>query len=103
MATRSKAWVCARSPAGIAGSNPAGSMDVFHVGVRCCQVEVSASCRSLAQRSPAKCDVSECDREASTLRMPWLTGGLLRRGCVGKTVLFNFMYMVPCIIIYSMK
>jgi hypothetical protein len=25
----SKAWVCGRSPAGIAGSNPAGGMDVF--------------------------------------------------------------------------
>ena len=36
MAERSKAWVCSRSPAGIAGSNPAGGMDV-------CQVEVSAT------------------------------------------------------------
>ena len=25
---RSKAWVCSHSPAGIAGSNPAGGMDV---------------------------------------------------------------------------
>ena len=24
----SKAWICSRSPAGIAGSNPAGGMDV---------------------------------------------------------------------------
>ena len=28
VAERSKAWVCSRSPAGIAGSNPAGGMDV---------------------------------------------------------------------------
>jgi hypothetical protein len=28
MAEQSKAWVCSRSPAGIAGSNPAGGMDV---------------------------------------------------------------------------
>ena len=28
MAERSKAWVCSHSPAEIAGSNPAGSMDV---------------------------------------------------------------------------
>ena len=28
VAERSKAWVCGRSPAGIAGSNPAGGMDV---------------------------------------------------------------------------
>ena len=31
VAERSKAWVCSRSPAGIAGSNPAGGMDV------CCE------------------------------------------------------------------
>jgi hypothetical protein len=30
-----------------------------------CQVEVSASGRSLVQRSPTECDVSECDRETS--------------------------------------
>ena len=28
VAERSKAWVCSRSPAAIAGSNPAGGMDV---------------------------------------------------------------------------
>ena len=28
LAERSKAWVCSRSPAGIACSNPAGGMDV---------------------------------------------------------------------------
>jgi hypothetical protein len=31
VAERSNAWVCSRSPAGIAGSNPAGGMDV------CCE------------------------------------------------------------------
>ena len=31
VAERSKAWVCSRSPAGIAGLNPAGGMDV------CCE------------------------------------------------------------------
>jgi hypothetical protein len=35
VAERSKAWVCSRSPAGIARSNPAGGMDV------CCQCCVS--------------------------------------------------------------
>ena len=35
-----KAWVCGRSLAGIAGSNPAGCLVV------CCQVEVSATGRS---------------------------------------------------------
>ena len=28
VAERSKAWVCSRPPAGIAGSNPAGDMDI---------------------------------------------------------------------------
>ena len=40
VAERSKAWVCSCSPAGIAGSNPAGGMDVCLLCV--CQVEVSA-------------------------------------------------------------
>jgi hypothetical protein len=30
-----KAWVCCRSLAGIAGSNPAGGMDVCFLGVFC--------------------------------------------------------------------
>jgi hypothetical protein len=38
------------------------------VNVVCCQVEVSATGWSLVQRSPTDCDVSECDREASTKR-----------------------------------
>jgi len=41
------------------------------VSVVCCQVEVSASDRSLAQRSPTDCGVSECDHEPSTMRTPW--------------------------------
>jgi hypothetical protein len=39
----------------------------------CCHVEVSASGRSLVQRSPTECSVSECDREASTVRRRWPT------------------------------
>jgi len=33
--TRSKAWVCGRSPAEIAGLNPAGCVDVFLLWVLC--------------------------------------------------------------------
>ena len=29
MAARSKAWVCGRSRVGVAGSNPAGGVDIF--------------------------------------------------------------------------
>ena len=39
VAARSKAWVCGRSLAGIAGSNPVGGMDIcLFVRVVCCQV-----------------------------------------------------------------
>ena len=66
MAARSKAWVCGRSLAGIAGSNPArGHVCLSVVSVVCCPVEVSATYRSLVQRSLTECGVSECDREAS--------------------------------------
>ena len=69
MAERSKASVCSRSPAGIASSNPAGGMDVCVLCVVCCQVEVSATGRSLLQRSPTDCGVSHvCDLGTSRLR-----------------------------------
>ena len=61
---------------GIAGLNPAGPMDVLSVvTAACCQVEVSATDRSLVQRSPINCGASECDREASIMRTPWPTRG----------------------------
>ena len=61
VADRSKAWVCSRSLAGIAGSNPApGHGSVSVVSVVCCQVEVSAMSRSLDQRSPTDCGVPLC-------------------------------------------
>jgi hypothetical protein len=40
-----------------------------------CQVEVSASARSLVQRIPTECGVFGCDREASIMRRPRPTGG----------------------------
>jgi len=54
-----KAWVCGRSLAGIAGSNPVGGMVV------CCQVQISATGRSLVQRIPTECCVSDYDRGTS--------------------------------------
>ena len=44
------------------------------VSVVCCQVEVSATGRSLVQRSPTECGVSECDVETLTMRKPRPTG-----------------------------
>ena len=50
------------------------------VNVVCCQVEVSASGRSLVQRNTTERGVSVCDREASIMNSPWTTRGLLRHG-----------------------
>jgi hypothetical protein len=41
------------------------------VSVVYCQVDVSATGRSLVQRSPTSFGVSECDREALIMRRPW--------------------------------
>jgi len=61
VATRSKAWVCGRSLAETAGSNPTGGYGCLSiVTVACCQVEVSATGRSLVQRSPTECVVCVC-------------------------------------------
>jgi hypothetical protein len=57
-----KAWVCGHSLCVIAGSNPAGNTGVYLVIVVYCQVEVSATGRSLVQRSP-HCSVCVCVRE----------------------------------------
>jgi hypothetical protein len=61
-----KAWVGSRSFAGIAGSNPAGNMDVS-LSVVCCHC-VNLS---LAQESRTDCGVCECGRGVSKLRRPW--------------------------------
>jgi hypothetical protein len=50
-----------------------GSGSLSVVSVVCCQVEVSATAWSLVQRSPNDCGVSECNREVSLMRSPWLT------------------------------
>jgi hypothetical protein len=46
------------------------------VSVVCCQVEVSASGRSLVQRSPTHFGVSECEHESSITSRPWPTGAV---------------------------
>jgi hypothetical protein len=57
VAARSKAKVCGQALAGIVGSSPTGGMDICLVQCLCCQVEVSATGRSLIQRSPTECGV----------------------------------------------
>jgi len=46
-AARSKAWVCGRLPAGIAGSNPAGAWDV---SCECCVLSGRGLCVGLIIR-----------------------------------------------------
>jgi hypothetical protein len=66
---QSNARVCGRLLDGIVVSNPAGDLDVFRLlSVVCCQVEVSVTNRSLVQRNPTECDLSECDRGISIMR-----------------------------------
>jgi len=58
----------------------------------CCQVEDSATGRSLIQRSPIECGVPEFDLETSTMRKPRPKTAVeplkksvgKRLGCVGK-------------------
>jgi hypothetical protein len=60
--------------------------------VLCCQVEVSASGRSLVQRSPAERGGSKCDREASIMR-PWPTSdGDVMQKKLAASILLRIMY-----------
>ena len=61
VAERSKSRVYGRSLSGIAGSNPAEHGRRVLATLVCCQVEVSAMCQSLFQRSPTECGVPESD------------------------------------------
>ena len=53
---------------------PGACMSV--VSVVCCMVEVSALNRTLVQRFPTECGVSEYDREDSIMKGPWPTGAV---------------------------
>jgi hypothetical protein len=76
VAARSKTCVCVLSLAGIAGSNPtAGHGCLPRVNVVCFQVEFSASGRSLFQKIPTECGVSEHDHEVYRMRRSWPTRG----------------------------
>ena len=73
LAARSKAWVCGRSLAGIAGSNPTGGMEC-----ECCVLLGLCLCLGLITRPEESyrvwCVLSECDCEASIMRS-WPTRG----------------------------
>jgi hypothetical protein len=77
MAARSTAWVCGRSLAGIVGSNPAGGMDVCLLWMLCVVRYRSLRRANHSSREvlPSVVCLSQCDREASIMRRPWLTSG----------------------------
>jgi hypothetical protein len=67
VAARYKAWVYGLLAFWDCGfESRRGHVYLSLVSVVCCQVEVSATGRSLVQRSPTECGVSKkCDRETS--------------------------------------
>jgi len=70
---RSKAWGSDHSFSRVVGANHARSMNLCLLSVLSCQVQVSATCRSLVQMSPTEFGVSEFVFETSTMRRPWTT------------------------------
>jgi hypothetical protein len=54
---------------------PLGTWISVYCECLCCQVQVSASGRSLVQRSPTECCVSVCDPEASIMWSLWSIRG----------------------------
>ena len=70
MAAQSKACVCGRSLAGIAGSNPTEGMVV---SCECYVLSGRGLCVGLIIRTEGP---TECDGEASTFRRPWPPPGL---------------------------
>jgi hypothetical protein len=81
LVARFKAGYVAAHMLGLRDRIPTGHGCLFLVSVLFCQVEVSATGRSLVQRSPIECGVSECDREGSTMRRPRPS-----RGCRAKEI-----------------
>jgi len=72
---------------------------LMSVCCECCQVEVSETSRSLVQRSPTDCGVSECDLETLWMRRPWKASG--RRDKEKKPQCFLFIavlssYLLLC-------
>jgi hypothetical protein len=72
----SKAWVCGRSLAGIAGSNPASGVDVCLLWLFCSLKWMSLCQADHSSRGVLPTVVClECDREASIMTRPWSTRG----------------------------
>jgi hypothetical protein len=101
VAARSKAWVYGRSLTRIVGSNGHGCLSL--VNDVCCQVEVSATSWSLAQRSPTECDVSKncVIVKSRNMRQPRPP-----RGCqaIGeKNSLSIFLFSLVCTVYFFLQ
>jgi len=91
VAARSDAWFCGCLHAGISVSSPAGSMDFFYVFL-----EVSATGRSLVQRSHTECDVSNYfDRGKSKRRSRPTIGFRAMRKIFKYCFEFNRIFFPP--------
>ena len=86
VAVRSKASVCGRSFAGVAGSNPAWAW--MSVCCECCVLSGRGLCDELIFHPEESCRVlCVCDRESSTLTRPWPSEGLLYLGKRKKDII----------------
>ena len=74
-AARTKVWVCGYSLAGIAGSNPAGGIDVLSLVSVVTQMSLRRSAHSSRRVLPSVVYV-ECDREASKWGGPGQLGAV---------------------------
>ena len=74
VATRSKAWVCSRSFPGIAGSNPAGVVEVGLVSMLCVD---RGFCVVLIIHPEESTD---CGASLYVIPKPWQRGGLGQLG-----------------------
>jgi len=73
------------------------------VSVVCCQVEVTVSGWSFIQKGHTKCCVSECDRDASIMRRPWLTRGLCNGGVGGEIGQRSVVHFISQALYYHRK
>ena len=71
VAVRSKSWLCGRSLAGIAGSHPAGGMDMCNLLLLCVVRQKSLRLAAPSFRGILPNDAClDCDLDTSTMRRP---------------------------------
>jgi hypothetical protein len=88
---------------GLRGRIPPGDEYLSLMSVFCCQVEASATSRSLVQRSLTEYDVSEWNREAWIMKRPWPTSSCCAIGGGGgfhvELFLIKWRLQICCVTI----